>query len=48
MKARLQPIYFANGRTPEFENQLDTLKELLMEEAVFLDPLELEIGRAHV
>ena len=41
MKARLQPIYFANGRTPEFENQLDTLKELLMEEAVFLDPLEL-------
>lgn len=41
MKARLQPIYFANGKTPEFENQLDTLKELLMEEAVFLDPLEL-------
>ncbi len=41
MKVRLQPIYFTNAKTAEFDNQLGILKALLSEEAVFLEPKEL-------
>ncbi len=41
MIARLQPIYFKNARTPEFDNQLNILKALLSDEAVFLEPRQL-------
>jgi hypothetical protein len=41
MKARLQPIYFKGEKTPGFDTQLETLRMLLTEEAVLLDPLEL-------
>ncbi|MHB8062328.1 MAG: hypothetical protein ACYDG2_06810 [Ruminiclostridium sp.] len=41
MRARLLPIYFKGKRNDEFNSQVETLKELLAEEAEFLDPVEL-------
>lgn len=41
MKARLLPIYFKNEKNDEFNKQVDTLKELLAEQAEFLEPVEL-------
>ena len=43
MKARLVPVYFADGRDEDFDKQLTILKELLVEEAEFLD--EVALGR---
>ena len=41
MQAYLQPIYFKDAKTPEFDTQLETLRTLLIEVAVLLNPLEL-------
>lgn len=41
MKARLLPIYFKDKRNGEFNEQVKILKELLEEEAEFLEPVEL-------
>ncbi len=41
MKARLVPIYFKNSCNEEFRRQVETLKELLSEEAEFLEATEL-------
>ncbi|UCD97373.1 MAG: hypothetical protein JSV42_10360 [Chloroflexota bacterium] len=41
MKARLVPLYFVNGRDPDFDLQLSRLKQLLSDQAEFLDPLPL-------
>ncbi len=41
MKARLVPVYFDPGRDEGFDTQLDTLQELLAEEAEFLQPAAL-------
>lgn len=41
MKARLLPLYFADGRNEDFDIQLARLKELLSEDAEFLDPIPL-------
>ena len=38
MKARLVPVYFVQGRDADFDLQLARLKELLSEQAEFLDP----------
>ena len=38
MKARLVPVYFVQGRDADFDLQLARLKDLLGEQAVFLDP----------
>ncbi len=41
MKARLVPVYFAEGRDEEFDIQLARLKELLAGDAEFLEPVAL-------
>jgi hypothetical protein len=41
IKARLVPIYFQSGKDEEYENHLRTLKQLLVEEAEILDPVQL-------
>ena len=41
MRARLAPIYFKGKKNDEFDVQVATLKELLAEEAEFLEPVEL-------
>jgi hypothetical protein len=41
MKARLVPVYFADGRNEDFDIQLVRLKELLSDDAEFLDPIPL-------
>jgi len=41
MKARLVPLYFESARNEEFDNQIERLKDLLMEEVVILDPVSL-------
>jgi hypothetical protein len=41
MKARLVPVYFVIGRDEDFDRQLDRLKELLADQAEFLDSLPL-------
>lgn len=41
MKARLVPVYFVKGRDEDFDIQLDRLKELLSEQAEFLQPVPL-------
>jgi len=41
VKARLLPIYFKNAKNDEFNCQIDKLKELLAEQAEFLEPVEL-------
>ena len=38
MKARLVPVYFVQGRDADFDLQLARLKELISEQAEFLDP----------
>ena len=42
MKARLVPLYFRTGRDDEFEAQLNTLRDLLAEEAKILEPVALD------
>lgn len=39
MKARLQPIYFKDEKTPEFDRQVETLGVLLQDDAILLEPL---------
>lgn len=39
MKARLQPIYFKDEKTPEFDRQVETLGTLLQGDAILLEPL---------
>jgi hypothetical protein len=41
MKARLVPIYFVKGRDADFDLQLGRLKELLADQAQFLEPVPL-------
>ena len=41
MKARLVPIYFVKGRDADFDLQLNRLKELLADQADFLEPVPL-------
>lgn len=41
MKARLVPVFFAEGRDEDFDIQLSILKELLFEVAEFLEPVPL-------
>lgn len=41
MKARLVPLYFDPGRDDDFDTELAVLKELLAEEAEFLEPVAL-------
>jgi hypothetical protein len=41
MKARLVPVYFVQGRDGEFDLQLRRLKDLLADQAEFLDPVPL-------
>jgi L-fucose isomerase-like protein len=41
MKARLVPIYFVKGRDDDFDLQLGHLKDLLADQAEFLDPIPL-------
>jgi hypothetical protein len=41
MKARLVPVYFVQGRDEEFDLQLRRLKDLLADQAEFLDPVPL-------
>jgi len=41
MKSLLVPVYLTAGRNSEFDSQLAILKELLAEEAEFLDPVPL-------
>ena len=41
MKARLLPLYFKNSKNNEFDKQVYTLKELLNDQADFLEPVEL-------
>ncbi len=41
MKARLVPVYFVKGRDEDFDLQLARLKELLSDQAEFLDPVPL-------
>jgi len=41
MKATLVPVYFTSGRDDDFNKQLDTLRELLTEEAEISEPVEL-------
>jgi hypothetical protein len=36
MKARIVPIYFKSASDPEFQAQLITLKQLLIDEVEFL------------
>ena len=40
-KALLAPVYFPAGRTPEFDRQLETLRQLLADHADFLPPAAL-------
>lgn len=41
MKARLVPLYFKTARNEEFDEQVNTLKKLLADEAELLDPVAL-------
>ncbi|MEJ2752489.1 MAG: hypothetical protein P8169_07420 [Chloroflexota bacterium] len=41
MKARLVPVYFAEGRDQDFDRQLSILKNLLAEDVSFCDPVPL-------
>ncbi|MHA1937795.1 MAG: hypothetical protein ACW97O_06245, partial [Candidatus Thorarchaeota archaeon] len=41
MKARLVPVYFVEGRDTDFDLQLERLKELLADQAEFLESLPL-------
>ena len=41
MKARFVPIYFKSAQDPDFVAQMGKLKELLADEAEFLDPVKL-------
>ncbi len=41
MKAALVPVYFEYSRDKEFDDQLETLKKLISEEAEFLKPVAL-------
>ena len=41
MKARLVPVYFVQSRDEDFDLQLNRLKDLLADQAVFLDPVPL-------
>ena len=39
MKARLQPIYFKDEKTPAYDRQVETLGVLLQDDAILLEPL---------
>lgn len=41
MKARLIPLYFKSGKNDEFNKQVDTLRNLLSEDAEILEPVKL-------
>lgn len=41
MKARLLPVYFSSGMDEEYAKQVDTLRELLANEAEILEPVPL-------
>jgi len=41
MKARFVPVYFKSAQDPDFVAQMGKLKELLADEAEFLDPVKL-------
>ena len=41
MKARLVPLYFHSAADPDFVNQVQVLKSLLVDQAEILEPLVL-------
>ena len=41
MKAKLVPVYFKSGRNENYDNQLETVKELLKEDADIIKPIPL-------